>query len=98
MEDDEFEWDDQEAAEHYAKHGVSFEMAKAVFRDPFAIDYEDRSERYSDYRRIIIGVAEAERLLFVAYTPVENRTRILSAREAEAYERRRYHEENRSPF
>ncbi|MGA7330070.1 MAG: BrnT family toxin [Rhodomicrobium sp.] len=94
MECDEFEWDDQNADEHFAKHGVSFDSAKAVFRDPFAIEYEDRRERYREPRYIIIGMAY-ERLLFVVFTPVGNRMRIISAREVEAHERRQYHEENR---
>ncbi len=38
---DSFEWDEAKAAENYAKHGVPFERARAVFKDPFAIEYED---------------------------------------------------------
>jgi uncharacterized DUF497 family protein len=91
MEDEEFMWDDENAAAHYAKHGVSFDSAKAVFSDPFAIDIEDVSQRYADARRIIIGMAY-ERVLFVAYTLIESRVRIISAREAEPHERRKYHE------
>ncbi len=95
MEDDEFEWDDENAAKHFEKHGVSFETAKEAFRDAFAVDYEDREEPHPEVRYILIGMAY-ERLLFVVYTPVEGRSRIISAREAETHERRRYHEENRS--
>jgi uncharacterized DUF497 family protein len=36
MMSDAFEWDDTKAAENYAKHGVSFELAAKVFRDPLA--------------------------------------------------------------
>ena len=35
---DVFEWDQTKAAENYAKHGVSFEAAKAAFSDPFAVE------------------------------------------------------------
>jgi len=35
------------------------------------------------------------RLLFVAYTMRGEKIRIITARKAEPYERRRYHEENR---
>lgn len=94
IECDEFEWDDQNAEEHFAKHGVSFDSAKAAFRGPFAIEYEDRREYYPEPRFIIIGMAH-ERLLFIVYAPVRSRARIISAREAEPHERRRYHEENR---
>jgi uncharacterized protein len=90
MECDEFEWEGQNAEEHFAKHGVSFDSAKAAFRDPFAIEYEDRREHYPEPRYIIIGMAY-ERLLFVVYNPVGNRARI----EVEPHERRQYHEKNR---
>ena len=94
MVSDEFEWDDTNAAGHFAKHGVLFETAAAAFQDPFAIEFEDRREPYPELRYIIIGMA-CERLLFVVYTQAGSRARIISAREAEPHERRRYHEENR---
>ncbi len=31
-----FEWNRSKAKDNYAKHGVSFELAKSVFKDPFA--------------------------------------------------------------
>jgi hypothetical protein len=31
-----FEWDDNKAAENYAKHHVTFELAKSVFDDPLS--------------------------------------------------------------
>jgi uncharacterized protein len=94
MESGEFEWDDANAAGHFAKHGVLFETAAAAFRDPFAIEFEDRREPYPEPRYILIGMAY-ERLLFVVFTPAGSRARIISAREAEPHERRQYHEENR---
>jgi uncharacterized DUF497 family protein len=41
MGSDSFERDEAKAAENYAKHGVPFERAREVFKDPFAIEYED---------------------------------------------------------
>jgi uncharacterized protein len=35
MNDGAFQWDDTKAAENYAKHGVTFESAREVFKDPF---------------------------------------------------------------
>jgi uncharacterized DUF497 family protein len=37
MLDDEFEWDDAKASLNWRNHGVSFEMARDVFKDIFAI-------------------------------------------------------------
>jgi uncharacterized DUF497 family protein len=93
MRDDKFEWDDVKAATNSADHGITFDMARVVFRDPFALDWLDESEDYGEDRFSIIGMAEG-RLLYVAYTMRGERTRIISARLAEPQDRRRYHEEN----
>jgi uncharacterized protein len=93
MIDDKYEWNDQKAADNLAKHGVSFEAARDVFNDPFAIDWLDEREDYGEERYGIIGMA-GDRLLFVAYTMRDERIRIISARGAEPYEYRRYHEDN----
>lgn len=94
MRDDAFEWDEFKAAQNLREHGVSFESAREIFRDPFALDWLDISEDYGEERHAIIGTVDA-RLLFVAYTMRGERIRLISARGAEPYERRRYHEENR---
>ena len=94
MEGEDFEWDDAKAASNYRKHCVTFEIAKLVFRDPFAIEDEDWDLEVCEPRYEIIGMAR-ERLLFVAYTMRGPRIRIISAREAEPYEKRRYYEEER---
>jgi uncharacterized DUF497 family protein len=89
---DSCEWDEAKAAENYAKHGVPFERAREVFKDPFAIEYEDDRQDYGEQRYVVIGTVD-DRLLFVAYTLRGETIRILSARGAEPHERRQYHEE-----
>jgi hypothetical protein len=91
--DDAFEWDDAKAASNFLKHKVSFELARGVFADAFAIEREDTTEDYGEPRYNLLGLANS-RLLFVAYTTRGEIVRIISAREAEPYERRLYHEEN----
>jgi hypothetical protein len=93
MTDDEFEWDEVKAASNYAVHGVTFAVAREVFRDPFAIDWLDDREDYDEVRYATIGVADG-RLIYVAYTMRADRIRIISARGAEPSERRRYHDED----
>jgi uncharacterized DUF497 family protein len=93
MIDDKYEWDDQKAADNFAKHGVSFDAARDIFNDPFAIDWLDDREDYGEERYGILGMVN-DRLLFVAYTLRDERIRIISARGAEPYEVRRYHEDN----
>lgn len=93
MQDDSFEWDDKKAAANARKHAVSFDMARDVFKDPFAIDELDERSEYGEVRYVTTGMVEG-RLLFVAYTMRGERIRVISARGAEPHEQRRYSEEN----
>lgn len=88
-----FEWDEAKAVESFARHGVSFEAAKNVFKDPFAIEWVDERYDYGEERFGILGTADG-RLLFVAYTLRDDVVRLISARGAEPYEKRKYHEDN----
>jgi hypothetical protein len=89
---DEFEWDDAKAAANYATHGVSFGAARAVFDDPFAIEWLDDRQDYGETRFAVLGVVEG-RVIYVAYTMRGERIRIISARGAEPFEQRLYHED-----
>jgi uncharacterized DUF497 family protein len=75
-------------------HGVSFELAKTVFKDPFAIEFLDDREDYGEERFVIIGMAEGQVLLFVAYTERVERIRIISARRATKNEQDQYFRQN----
>ena len=92
MNGDDFEWDDAKAARNFADHGVSFEVAKKVFEDPFATERLDDRENYSEDRYNIIGMADG-RILTVTYTLRNGTIRIISARGAEPHEKRQYHED-----
>jgi uncharacterized protein len=95
MRDDDFEWDDDKAARNWLSHGIRFEAARDVFRDAFAIEWADTRHGDTEARFVIVGMVES-RLLFVSYTQRGDRIRIISAREAEPRERRRYHNENQT--
>jgi uncharacterized DUF497 family protein len=69
-------------------------MAREVFRDPFAIEWEDLEQDPKEERYGVIGMAQG-RLLFVGSTMRGGKIRIITARKAEPFERRRYHEANR---
>jgi len=94
MQDGNFVWDDDKAARNWRDHGVSFEMAREAFADAFAVEWVDAEQDRSEERYAMIGMVE-NRLLFVAYAMRGVRIRIISARKAEPYERRKYHDENR---
>jgi len=93
-----FEWDERKNLSNQRKHGVSFEQAALVFRDPFCVFVQDRIED-GEVRWQTIGSVEGVLLLLVAHTIREEvgpqeLIRILSARRATAKERRRYEDEN----
>ena len=93
MEDDAFEWDDTKAAENHAKHGVDFETARLVFRDPLAIERHDDRENYGEDRLVMIGMAERT-ILTVVYAERNDRIRLISARRATRQEQDEYFTEN----
>jgi uncharacterized protein len=90
----EFEWHAAKAEANLQAHGVSFESAKAVFKDPFAVERVDDREDYGEERFIITGMADGHALLFVAYTEREERIRIISARRATQREQDDYIKQN----
>ena len=93
MVDEEFEWDDVKAAANARKHGVTFEEARDVFRDPLAIELLDDREAYGEDLFVLIGMTQS-RVLVVVYILREQRYRIIPARRAEPNERRAYHEQD----
>jgi len=88
-----FEWNEAKAASNHAEHGVTFEAARDVFADPFAIEFVDDRQDYGEIRYVVIGMVQ-NRLLVVVYTERGSAIRIISARAAEPHERREYHEQN----
>jgi uncharacterized DUF497 family protein len=93
MHDGIFEWDERKAASNYARHGVGFEAAREVFRDPFAIEEFDDREDFGEDRFVIIGMVSG-RLLVVTYTMRDETIRVISARGAEPHEQREYDEQD----
>jgi uncharacterized protein len=89
----EFEWDEFKARENYAKHGVTFEVAKEVFKDPFAVERLDDRDAYVEDRFVLIGVAEGV-ILTVVYTERSSRIRLVSARRATRHEQDDYFIQN----
>jgi uncharacterized protein len=89
-----FEWDEAKAEANWNSHGVRFEMATAVFKDPFAVERIDDREDYGEVRLVILGMVEGQVLLFVAYTERGDRIRIISARRATQIEQDDYFREN----
>lgn len=62
-----FEWDPGKAASNARKHGVSFEEARSVFYDDFAVQFLDDEHAGSEARFILLGMSEKVRLLVVCH-------------------------------
>ena len=92
----EFEWDTGKSASNVTKHGVTFPEAMTVFGDPLELAIADPHHAEGESRFLSMGLSATGRLLVVAYTEREGRTRIINAREATPRERRQY-ESTRSP-
>ena len=88
-----FEWDSAKAAANVRKHGVSFEEAATVIRDPFSATGHDPDHSVVEERFVTFGLSTQNRLLTVAHTEQERDTiRIISARLATTGEREIYEE------
>lgn len=64
------------------------------FKDAFAIERIDDREDYGEARFVVIGMAEGQVLLFLAYAEREERIRIISARRATQDEQDDYFRQN----
>ena len=86
--DDLFEWDDIKNNKNIIKHGVNFQEASTVFRDPNAVVMDDSDHSHNEERFIIIGVSEKLRMLIVChcYRDNDELIRIISARKASKVE------------
>ena len=96
----EFEWDEAKNLSNRRKHGVSFEEASQVFRDPLHVSILERVAHGEERWKTFGAVAELS-LLVVAHTLYDDSeadavevVRIISAREVTREERRIYEEEN----
>jgi uncharacterized protein len=92
-----FEWNKEKADENFKKHKITFEEAATVFDEPFFIVFKDPQHSSREQRFIIIGLSDRFRYLFVSFAERESRTRIISARELTAKERKDY-ENKRQKF
>ncbi len=87
-----FRWSEAKARENYRKHGVTFDLAKGVFNDAFAIELSDDRCDYGEERFVSIGRVEG-RILYVAYSQDDDVIRMISARRATKHEQEAYYEQ-----
>jgi len=92
-----FEWDPEKARQNRKKHGVTFDQAAGVFRDPRAASLYDTEHSETEDRWITMGLSAAGGLLVVHHTYQEIddshvRIRVFSSRKATPEEIKQYTE------
>jgi uncharacterized DUF497 family protein len=89
-----FEWDPAKAASNVKKHKVSFEVAKTVFYDDFAVQFFDEKNSHVEDRFLLLGMSSDARLLLVCHCERDDgdTVRIISARKATETEAQYYHQ------
>jgi len=85
-----FEWDVDKAEANFKKHGINFYEAETAFEDFYAIEEFDDEHSNAEESRFKMLAMSAEKILVVVYTMRGENYRIISAREAEKYERELY--------
>ena len=86
----EFEWSAAKARSNLARHKVSFEAARLVFDDVFALERLDVGGQPAEARYVITGMANGV-ILTIVYMERNDRIRIISARKATKHEQHEYY-------
>ena len=60
-------WDPQKAKSNLEKHGVSFEEASPLFRDPLSLTIDDPLHSRDEDRMVQIEISHKNRLLVVVH-------------------------------
>ena len=81
----EFEWDDKNDKMNSKKHGVSFDEARTVFYDEYAILFFDPDHLETEDRFLLLGMSFKLKTLVVChcFRREETIVRIISARKAD---------------
>lgn len=87
------EFDPGKAAANPINHdGVTFDEAKPVLLDPYALTRED-SDAEGEQRFVTLGMGGKGRILVTVWTLRDDRIRIISAWKANQIQRRRYEQQ-----
>ena len=92
-----FDWDPGKALSNRIKHGISFQHATTVLKDPLAISIFDDEHSAGEERWVTLGVSSTGIVLVVVHTmeqtgPDSSDVRLISARRATRAEMRDYRE------
>ena len=85
-----YDWDPAKAEATWRRHGVTFEEADDVIRNPLSRWATDAAHSQFDERMRVIGWSPLGRLIVVVVSTAGPRPRIISARRATKRERDAY--------
>ncbi|VAW43435.1 hypothetical protein MNBD_CHLOROFLEXI01-2276 [hydrothermal vent metagenome] len=93
----EFQWDHEKNRINIKKHGISFDEAKTVFYDEYAIQFFDPEHSEDEDRFLLLGTSFKLKTLVVCHCFRQEETiiRIISARKADKDEKRDYWSERK---
>lgn len=87
-----FEWNPTKAVTNVKKHGITFEEAKSVFFDDFALQFFDQENSATEDRFLMLGMSNETNLLLICHCERDdgNTIRLISARKATKNESKNY--------
>lgn len=87
-----FDWDEGNSDKNWIDHRVSIKESEQVFFNSPLIIADDKKHSKFEKRYHALGRSDQNRLLFIAFTIRQDLIRIISARDMNNRERRKYHE------
>ncbi len=85
-----FDWDEGNTGKNWTRHKVSDRECEEVFFSPRLLVYHDKSHSGEENRYYGLGTTFAERRLFIVYTLRGETIRIISARDMNKKEAKKY--------
>ncbi|MBN8454357.1 BrnT family toxin [Accumulibacter sp.] len=89
-----FEWNVDKAENNSRKHGIAFQEAITVFRDPLSPAYPDLDHSADEDRYLIIVLSSSGNVLVISHIFRNDSIRIISACKATKKERAYYETES----
>lgn len=88
-----FEWDEWNSDKIWTRHRVSNgECEEVFFNRPLTVRHDVKHSKNAEQRYYALGKTDSNRFLFIAFTIREQLVRVISARDMNKKERRKYEE------
>jgi len=87
-----FDWDEGNSDKNLISHQVSDSECEEVFFNRPLLVADDKKHSKGEKRHYVLGRTDANRYLFVAFTIRNNLIRVISARDMNNNETKRYYE------